>query len=241
MTSVLLNNVDHQQLRVIARHGPEYGDAINQALIFPGEFQDVQREYPILFRRSSTGEFQAVALLGLDKGENLFLGEGRWNARYIPAVQQRGPFAIAVQERMIDGRPAAERVLVIDPDHPRVSTSEGEPLFRPHGGNAPYLDHVTRVMRTIHDGIEASRAMFALFEQMELIEPATIDIHLNDDERYTLSNHYTVGEDRIASLKGADLERLQQAGFLPHLFFVPASLGNVARLIELKNRRRDAA
>ena len=67
MRQVLLNNIDHQDLRVIVRHGGEFGDSINQTLIFPTEFEEIQREYPIVFRKDAEGEFQSVALLGLDK------------------------------------------------------------------------------------------------------------------------------------------------------------------------------
>src|SRR4029078_4512110 len=93
---VLLNNVDHKDLRVALRHGADFGDAVNQLLIFPTEFEEVQREFPILFRREENGAYQCVALLGLDRDENLFLGEDGWLSRYVPALQQRGPFSIAL-------------------------------------------------------------------------------------------------------------------------------------------------
>ena len=73
MTTVLLNNVDHNDLHVITRHGPEFGDAVSQVLVFPTEFESVQREYPIVFRRDAEGALRPVALLGLSRDENLFL------------------------------------------------------------------------------------------------------------------------------------------------------------------------
>src|SRR5688572_1104324 len=94
---VLLNNVDHADLRVISRPGPEFGDSVNQVLVFPTEFEDLQREYPIFFRKDANDHYQAVALLGLDRDENLFLGAEGWNARYVPAALQRGPFSIVLQ------------------------------------------------------------------------------------------------------------------------------------------------
>src|SRR5690606_41081179 len=71
---VLLNNVDHGHLKVLTRRAAGPGDTAHHVLTFPTEFADVQREYPILFRRhADTGEYQAVALVGLAEGENLFL------------------------------------------------------------------------------------------------------------------------------------------------------------------------
>jgi hypothetical protein len=54
---VLLNNVEHRDLRVDTRHSVAFGDGINQVLVFPTEFEDLQREYPILFRRDADGNF----------------------------------------------------------------------------------------------------------------------------------------------------------------------------------------
>ena len=236
--NVLLNNVDHQDLKIDTRHGAAFGDAINQVLIFPTEYEDIQREYPIFFRADEAGNFQSIALLGLDENENLFLGEGGWEARYIPAMQARGPFSIALQEQ--PGGADAQPMIHIDLDHPRVGASEGEPLFLRHGGNAPYLEHVTEVLRLIYTGLEVSKPMFAAFAELGLLRPVSIEAQLSDDERYLLADFHAIDEARLAALDGAGLERLHKAGFLRAAVLAAASLGNVTRLIEMKNRRRMA-
>jgi hypothetical protein len=233
---VLLNNVDHGEVKVIARHGAEFGDAINQALIFPTEFEEVQREYPIFFRKDENGTYQSVALLGLDRDENLFLDETGWQARYVPAVQQKGPFSIALQQQSADGS-GPEPMIHIDLDHPRVSRADGEPLFLPAGGNAPYLQRVARVLGTIYDGLEVGKPMFDAFEEMSLIQPVSVEIKLSDREAYDLPDVYTIAQDRLAQLGGTDLERLHQSGLLRAANWVVSSLGNVGRLIDLKNRK----
>jgi hypothetical protein len=234
MNRVLLNNVEHGDLRVDARHGAELGDNINQVLIFPTEFEDVQREYPIFLRKDANGDYQAVALLGLDRDENLFLDATGWRARYVPAVQQRGPFSIALQERP---GAAPEPMIHIDLDHPRVGRTDGEPLFLPEGGNAPYLKHVSRVLGVIYDGLEVGKPLYAALEDLSLIEPVAVEIKLSDREAYDLPDVYTIAHDRLMALQGPDLERLHQSGLLRAAYAVLSSMGNVARLIELKNRK----
>jgi hypothetical protein len=228
---VLLNNVDHAELRVITRHGPEFGDSVNQALVLPTEFEAVQREYPIFFRRDANGEMQAVALLGLDRDENLFLGEAGWTARYVPATRQRGPFSIALQA------PGGEAMLHIDLDHPRVSRTEGEALFLPAGGNAPYLQHMSRLMGVIYDGLEVSRPFFGALEDLGLIEPVDVEAKLGDGREYVLPGLHTVAQERLAALGGADLERLHQSGVLRAAHMVLASMANMSALIDAKRRR----
>lgn len=241
MTKVLLNNIDHGALRVITGHGPAFGDNINQVLIFPTEFEDIQREYPIFFRKDADGDYQSIALLGLDRDENLFLDDGDWRARYVPAVQRRGPFSIGLQGAAVGPGPDVEPMIHVDMGHPRISEAEGEPLFLPAGGNSPYLQQVARILGTILDGLEVSKPMFAAFEELQLIEPVAVEIQLNDRQRYDLPNLYTIGRERLGLLAGADLERLHASGLLRAAYWVVSSLGNVNRLIELKNRKLAAA
>ena len=237
----LLNNVDHHGLRVITRASADYGDNVNQVRVFPTEFEEVQREYPIFFRRSDQEGFHAVALLGLDRDENLFLDDSGWNARYVPALQRRGPFLIGLRRDPGAGPADAEPMIEIDLDDPRVSESEGEPLFRPHGGNSPYLELVAGVLRTIYQGLELTGPMFAAFEDAGLVRAVEVDVRLSDTESYKLPGLFTIDEAALAALDGPALDRLHRGGFLRAAFLAAASLGNVNRLIELKNRRRRLA
>lgn len=236
----LLNNIDHANLKVIARHDAAYGDSVNLALIFPTEFAEIQRDYPILFRKNANGAFQAVALLGLDEGENLFLDGGGWRARYVPAVLARGPFSIALKRRDDPDAPP-EPMIHVDLDDPRVGERDGEPVFLPHGGNTPYLERVSAALRTIHQGAELEQPMFAAFEAEGLIAPVRLEIKLSETETCTIVDHYSVSESALAGLDGAGLERLNRAGFLQAAFHAVSSIGNVSRLIELKNRKRAQA
>ena len=93
---VLLNNVDHHDLRVVLDRGPAFGDAVSQVVVLPTEFEHLQRDYAILFRRDPEGVYRSIVLLGLEAGENLYLDGAVWTARYIPALLQRGPFSIGV-------------------------------------------------------------------------------------------------------------------------------------------------
>ncbi len=239
--TALLNNIQHKDLKVIARHSAAFGDNVNQVAIVPTEFEAIQREYPILLSKAANGEYQAVALLGLDHDENLFLDQQGWQARYVPAMQVRGPFQIGFQQQLAGGELRREPMIHVDLDHPRVSRIEGEPLFMPQGGNSPYLEHIVRVLRLMHQGMAISGAMYAAYTELGLIEPLAVKIDLNDREQYQLSDYYTIAEQRLGELSGASLERLHKAGFLRAAYFVVSSLQNVNRLIELKNRRRAAA
>ena len=231
---VLLNNVDHADLRVFAGHGVACGDGINQVLVLPTEFEAVQREYPILIRQDPDGDWQAVALLGLERDENLFLDETGWNARYVPAVQRRGPFSIALQRDGDSARP----MIHVDLDHPRIGRDDGERLFLPAGGNAPYLQGVNQALAQIHDGLEIAGPMFAAFEELGLIEPIDIEIKLDDQTTYDIPGVFTLAPDRLAAVSGEALERLHQSGLLRAAQWIVSSLGNVEALVARKTQRQ---
>ena len=233
MTNVLLNNVDHHDLRVITRHGAEFGEAVNQVLVFPTEFENVQREYPIVFRRDAEGRLRPVALLGLGRDENLFLdSEGGWQASYVPALFQRGPFSIVAPETA-EGEP----MIRIDLDHPRVSRSEDTPIFLPQGGNSPYLEQVTAVLRAIYLGHHLLEPMVAAFENAGLLRQVNLEARVGETDVYAVSGVFTIDREQLAALGADALAALHEGGFLQSAFLVAASLGNMQRLIDRKIRK----
>jgi hypothetical protein len=230
---VLLNNVQHKDLRVITKRGAQYGDNIMFALTFPSEFRNLQAHYPIVFRKTDDGAgFEAIALFGLEEGENLFLEGERWNAE-VPLLVERRPFLI--------GRKGEELMVHVDLDSPRVSQTEGEPVFLPHGGASDYLDRMNSSLLTIHQGLEAAGPFVAALKECDLLESFVLDVTLDDGSQGRLSGFYAIHEDRLAALEPEALGRLHRAGYLQAIFMVVASLSNFRSLIERKNRVQAAA
>ena len=235
---VLLDNIHHHNVRLITQHGAIYGDNINQTLIFPSEYNEVQRHYPILFQRTDNGGFKSVALLGLDKDENLFLEQDQWKATYVPALQRVTPFLIG-QPKPKDGEVLPENavpMILINTDHPRISLTEGEPLFLPHGGHSQTLDHVIHWLNLIYNGAQLNEAMFGAFLSAGLLAPIELEIKLADNKAYILKDYFTISRDALFNLKGDVLEALNRSGFLALAFQVVASFSNLETLISLKNK-----
>jgi hypothetical protein len=226
-----LNNVDHKNLRVVTTRGAAYGDAVMSALTFPAEFRDLQACYPIVFAQDGKGGYDAIALLGFEQGENLFLGPNGWDAPTIPLTIERQPFMI--------GRGGSDELSVhIDLDSPRVRAGgiEGEALFLTYGGTSEYLERISSVLRTIHDGLQASRAFVGALVELELIESFVLDVELDDGSQNRLAGFYTINEDRLAKLSGEQLARLHAQGWLQAIYMAVASLAQFRGLIQRKNR-----
>lgn len=233
----LLNNVDHQDVRVITARAAKYGDEVMFAITFPAEFRNVQAFYPILFHKNTAGEVWPVALFGFEEGENLFLDDSGWDAGYVPAMIRRAPFLIGYQKSKEASQAEPLRVLSLDMDHPRVSTSEGQPLFQPLGGRTPYLEETAALLEDIYHGQEHGRKFVAALQEHGLLESVTMDIQLADGSRNQLFGFHTVDEEKLQKLPGLTLEDLNERGFLLPLFMAVASTVNLRRLIERKNQR----
>lgn len=232
MNPVQINNIDHADLCFSPRAGAEFGDAVNQAPVFPAEFEELQREFAIIFRRRETG-LHAYALLGLDSDENLFLSGDRWATRYVPAIHRRGPFSIGMARASGDGG-QGEPMVHVDIDDPRIGNGAGLPLFLKHGGNAPCLENISGVLRLLYEGMENAPAAYAALDEAGLLTPVTLTIDVSEDRRYTVPDVLVVDIGRLAALSGEPLERLHRSGLLRLAILAAASLGNVQQLIAHK-------
>jgi len=235
----LLDNVAHHDLRVDMRFGAGLGDAVGMVPAYPTEFAELQREYPIFFRRDADGgRFEAVALLGFDRDENLFVQDGRWNAGYLPGALARGPFLIGFRERQSDGGHRPAPVIHVDMDHPRIARGgDGLAVFLPQGGHTPYLEHVVTVLGGIDDGIEAGKSMYDAFDALGLIQPVELDVRLDESNGVHLTGLFGIDRERLSALDAAQLHGLHRAGWLEGVYLVLSSLHNMRRLIAEKQRR----
>ena len=232
MTTVArLDNVQHATLALRRGHGARFGEAVNQVAVFASEFAQVQREYPILFARTPDGALQGVAILGFERDENLFLKGERWDAAYVPALLRHRPFTIGP----VDG----ESVVCVDRADPRVASEgeDGDPVFKPHGGNAPMLERALDALRTLQAGAAMAPTMTAVFDELGLVEAVKLQVQFDEHTGIDFDGYLAVVPEKIAALDGAALARLNAAGLLDVAVFAAASLGTMPRLIARKQHK----
>jgi hypothetical protein len=238
----LLNNIDHKDLKIDIRRSAELGDNVWYAVTFPEEFRNLQRHYPIFFiKNPNDGEFESVAMFGVEDGENLFLGDDGWNASYIPLSIMRQPFLIGFQDKARDGETVREPVVTVDMDSPRVRAEQGEPVFLEHGGSSDYLEQVNSILNMLYQGLSGSKSFYKALTELDLIESFVLDVELDDGSEHRLAGFYTINEDVLKELDGIQLEKLHRAGYLEPIYMVIASMSRLSDLLEIKNERRKAA
>lgn len=224
----LLNNHEHKDLRVITTRGKQYGDDVMFAHTFPAEFRNVQTHYPIVFGKAQDGTFSPLALFGFRQGQNLFLNGDVWDATYLPLMVERAPFLIGTAQN--------GKVIHVDLDNPRVSRTEGTRLFRDNGANTDYLDHISKVLGALDEGLAAAPAFVASLVEHDLFESFALDIKFSDGTQHRFAGFYTLSEEKVRKLDGAALGRLHERGHLQPLFMVVASLSHFRVLIDRANK-----
>ena len=233
---VLLNSIDHKDLKVNTSRSAALGDNLWYSVTFPQEFRSIQAHYPIFFHKdAATGQFFSVTLFGFAQNENLFLSDAGWNASYVPLSVRRQPFLIGQQTVREDGVERQQRVIHVDLDHPRVNKTEGEALFLPYGGNTPLLDEVGEMLEIIHHGLIDSQRFIDVLIEHELLESFTLDIELNNGQKHQMIGFYTINENTLATLTADTLAKLHQQGYLQAIYMALASQSTVRDLLNLKN------
>jgi hypothetical protein len=228
--SVLLDNVNHKDLRVITQRGAAWGDGLMSAVAFPVEFRNLQAHYPIVFQKTADGiSFQPVALFGFQEGENLFLGPKGWDAHHVPMAIERMPFMI--------GRGGDQLMVHIDMNSPRISFTEGEPVFLAHGAASEYLERITSLLLTIHEGLESTPAFIEALLAHELLESFVLDVEHFDGSTSRFAGYYTIHEERLAALDSEALGQLHRAGHLQAIYMALASVSRFRDLIERRQQR----
>jgi len=237
---VLLSDSKHAKLKVITTRSADYGDNVKYAMTFPFEFRNIQSCYPIFFQKDpETGSFFPLALFGFDNSENLFLSDAGWEAPYVPIMIRRQPFLIGFQQDADDPE-AKNAVVSIDMDNPRISETDGEPLFLEHGGSSEFLQKATANLELIHQAHEHSQRFIEALIEHDLLESFTLNIELDDQSSNQLLGFYTINEDSVQQLGAESLASLNAQGFLQPIFMVLASHSSIRTLIELKNKKLES-
>lgn len=234
---VLLNNIDHQDLKIITDKSEKYGNNTMYSVVYPFEFKHLQADYPIFFHKdNASNTYTALALLGFEENENLFLRNEEWHASYVPLMIEREPFLIGNQTRTENGETITTPVIHLDLDNPRVSKEKGTDIFLPHGGNSEYIDRVSATLKAIHESKPSTKLFMDTLVELDLFESFNLDIQLTNGSNNRLSGFYTINEDKLMALTGEQLEKLNKSGLLKLIYMVIASHENINALIQHKDK-----
>jgi len=229
MRPALLDNVSHRDLRLQTRLDPAWGDGSCAVPTVPGEFRLLQAHFPIVFESvASPLRFQPLALLGLERSCNTFVGAEGWTVTHLPWALERQPLMV--------GKDGEDWLVHVDLDSPRLSTEEGEPLFLPQGGQSPVLERRVSALQALHEGMQTLPGFIQALLRHELLEPMVLELPQADGSVRRLKAHHVIHEERLAALSGSAVAELHEAGHWLPIAMAVASLSHLPELIERERR-----
>lgn len=229
---VSLSSVAHKNLRINAACSSAMGDSIMSCITVPTEYRKIQNHYPILFQlNKDRDELHSIALLGFERGENLFLKDDEWQASYKPLSIDIQPFLIGIPRNE-----GVDAQIHIDIDSPRVNEDTGFRVFDDQGKPTDYLESISDKLGALHRGYQWSNDFIQHLQKYKLLEPFVLEVTLQDSSENRLVGFHTINEKKLSELEGYALGELNERGYLMPIYMIVASLSNIAFMVERKNK-----
>ncbi|MFM8510478.1 MAG: SapC family protein [Betaproteobacteria bacterium] len=225
----------HRQMRlarlVHSDHSPARG--MNSMFANAVEFLDLAREYPVVFVRAGDPaanngklEVSPVAVLGLKRGENLYLKEdGSWSASYVPAMLRSYPFALVHTEDN-------NYIVCFDKAWSGFSEQEGERLFDDAGEPTEFMKGVQSYLEQLDAELQRTRAFCQRLVELDLLQDMRFDAQMEDGQTLVVDGFLAVNEQKLAELPDATVVELHRAGILALLYAHIGSMAVMRRLVE---------
>jgi len=233
---VPVNQQRHAGKKIKQVEGFGFASQFHIAYVTTHEFVRSAAIYPLVFiEDKEKDEFRPVALLGLDAGENLFVGEnGKWTASYVPAIIRRYPFALS--QASDDGR----FLVCVDEGSELLSDTEGTPLFNEQGEPTEVIENVKRYLSELQQ-MDAITAEFCKFlAKNNLFVPLNMRVRQNDKIK-NISGCYVINEERLNNLSDELFLEMRTKHYLPAIYAQLTSLSQIERLVMLKDEQAKPA
>lgn len=206
-----------------------FASSYHEAPLTNVELEPASRVLPIALRK--LGErLKPYALLGLEPGASLFVGEdGRWLGTYVPACFRGYPFCILHSD---DG----QQVLAEVTGNDLVGEGFERPFFDETGQLAPQLRQVADFLHAVLKDDASTDAVIAAVVAEGIVSPWEIILKDGATER-SMDGLYRVDEAKLAALDDAALGRLHRVGALRFCYAQIFSQKNFQNLVNLYQAR----
>jgi len=121
--------------------------------------------------------------------------------------------------------------------HPRISETNGEPLFDESGEPTDVLRRIQKALGLLVAGNEATQSFIKTLVDFRLVEPIDISLKFDDGENLRLDGLYTVSLDSIAELDDSLALSLFRKGYLQLAYCIAGSLRQIPLLANRRNAR----
>jgi hypothetical protein len=210
----------------------DFASGFHIAYVTMHEFARAAATYPIVFLEDKPNDsFRPVVLMGLNPGENLFVGsDGVWNASYIPAMIRRYPFALSKSGEQ--GR----YVVCVDEGSSLLSDTEGAALFDEQGQPTQVIENVKRYLAELQQMDLATQEFTRFLQSHNLLIPLNMRVNLATQAR-SITGCYVINEERLNSFSDALFKEIRTNRYLPPIYAHLMSLPQIERLVHMSKEQ----
>ncbi|KID57325.1 multidrug transporter [Pseudoalteromonas luteoviolacea CPMOR-1] len=228
-----LHNEKHANLKVQNGINVDFLKSQHLIPVVAHEFARVATEFPMAFvKNTESGQFQAVALFGLEPGENLYVKDGVWQSGFAPLAAARYPFGLVKH-------PEEDQFgIVIDEASPLVSEETGNALFA-DGKETEYLQARKEALVNYVEFARVTEVFTKYLADKELLVQQTLTVEIAGEKK-DINGIYLVDERKLNELSDEDFLDLRKRGYLAPIFAFLTSTHQVARLARLKAQSQEA-
>ena len=230
---VALERHRHKKVRNTTQF--DYAAGFHIAYVTVHEFARAAATYPIVFLEDKPNDgFRPVVLMGLQPGENLFVGaDGAWNASYIPAMIRRYPFALS------KGTEENRFVVCVDEASTLLSDTEGAPMFDDKGEPTQVIENVKRYLSELQQMDMLTQQFSRFLLSNNLLTPLNMRVNATAQAR-NITGCYVINEERLNAFSDALFLEVRAKGFLPAMYAHLMSLPQIERLVQLSKAKTGA-
>lgn len=229
---VPVNKARHEGKKIKQVEGFGFAADFHIASIMVHEFARAASLYPVVFLEDKEQDsFRPVVLMGMDAGENLFVGaDGKWQASYVPAIIRRYPFALA------SAGEEGKFTVCIDEGSDLISDTDGLPLFNEQGEPAEALENVKRFLGELQQMDALTNEFCKYMVAHNMLTPLNMRVQQADQVK-NINGCYVINEERLNGLSVDGFMELRDKRYLPAVYAHLLSLAQIERLMTLKDER----
>lgn len=231
---VVLERHRHKRVRNTTQF--DFASRFHIAYVTLHEFARAAATYPILFLEDKPNDsFRPVVLMGLQNGENLFVGtDGSWNASYIPAMIRRYPFALS------KGSEEGRFIVCVDEGSSLLSDTEGAPMFDDKGEPTEVMENVKRYLSELQQMDRITQEFTRFMQSQNLLTPLNMRVKAAPQAR-NITGCFVINEERMNSLSDSFFLEVRAKGYLPAIYAHLISLPQIERLVQLSKAKAEPA
>lgn len=233
---VPITKAQHADKKIKQVQGFGFASGFHIASVMMHEFVRAAAIYPVVFLEDKDkDEFRPIVLMGLDAGENLFVGaDGKWQASYVPAIVRRYPFALARTDK------EGQFTVCVDEGSNLISDKDGKPLFDDKGEPTEVIENVKRYLGELQHMETLTREFCRFLAEHNMFTPLNMRVRQSDQVK-NISGCYVINEERMNNLSDKSFLELRSKRYLPAIYAHLVSLAQIERLVMLKDGKAVAS